>query len=53
MQQVQTMISGGLLKVFIGMLVFAVLQLLATLLMAKGKSAEPLTRAETLEALAA
>ena len=52
MTQVQTMISGGLLKVFWGMLVFAVLQLLATLLMAKGKSA-PLTRAETLEALAA
>jgi len=53
MGQMQTMISGGLQKVFIGMLLFAVLQLLATLLMSDSKSAAPLTRAETLEALAA
>jgi len=52
MHVVQNMISGGLLKVFVAMIVFAILQLLATLLMASGKS-EPLTRGETLEALAA
>jgi len=52
-QSVQAMISGGLLWVFVAILVFAVLQLVASTLMVRGKSAEPITRAETIEAIAA
>jgi MFS family permease len=50
---VQHMIASGLLWVFVAILVFAVCQLIATALMEPGKSQEPLTRAETIEALAA
>ncbi|HEY8747155.1 MAG TPA: MFS transporter [Tepidisphaeraceae bacterium] len=50
---VQHLISGGLLWVFVAILVFAICQLIATFLMLPGKSQEPLTRAETIEALAA
>ncbi len=50
---VQHVISGGMLWVFVAILVFAVFQLVSTALMPEGKSREPLTRAETLEAIAA
>jgi MFS family permease len=50
---VRHVISGGLLWVFVAILVFAVFQLIATALMPEGKSDEPLTRAETIEAMAA
>jgi len=53
MHSVQDMISGGLLSVFIAMLAFACLQLLATALMVRGRAGAPLTRAEAIEAMAA
>jgi MFS family permease len=53
LRSVQQMISGGLLWVFVAILIFAVMQVIATAFMPPGKSQEPLTRAETIEALAA
>lgn len=52
LHSVQHMIAGGLFWVFVAMLVFAVFQLLATALMVPGKSGEPISRAEALEAIA-
>ena len=53
LHSVQRMISGGLMWVFVAMLVFAIMQLIATVFMPPGRSAEPLTRTEAIEALAA
>ena len=53
MHSVQEMISGGLLSVFIAMVAFACLQILATALMVRGRAEAPLTRAEAIEAIAA
>lgn len=53
MHSVQGMIAGGLLWVFVAILIFAVMQLLATAFMPPGRQREPLTRAEALEAIAA
>lgn len=53
MQSAQQMISGGLLWVFVAILIFAILQLIATAFMPPGRSQEPLTRAEAIEAMAA
>src|SRR6185312_15610929 len=50
---VQHMIAGGLLWVFVAMLAFACCQILASALMVRGRSTEPLTRAEAIEAMAA
>jgi MFS family permease len=50
---VQQVISSGMLWVFVAILICAVFQLVATALMPEGKSEEPLTRAETIEAIAA
>lgn len=53
LHSVQRMIADGLLWVFLAMLAFACCQILASALMVRGRSAEPLTRAEAIEALAA
>ena len=53
LHSVQRMIADGLLWVFVAMLAFACCQILASALMVRGRSAEPLTRAEAIEALAA
>lgn len=53
LDSVQHVISSGMLWVFAAILIFAVFQLVATALMPEGKSHEPLTRAETMEAIAA
>jgi MFS family permease len=50
---IQQMIASGLLWVFVAMLAFACVQILATAMMVKGRSEEPLTRAEAIEAMAA
>ena len=47
MRSVQRMISGGLLWVFVAILIFAILQLIATAFMPPGRSTEPLTRARS------
>jgi MFS family permease len=50
---VQSMIADGLFWVFVAMLLFACLQLLATSLMVRGKARESISRAEAIEAIAA
>ena len=52
LHSVQGMIADGLFWVFVAMLVFAALQLLATALMVRGKSHDPISRTEALEAIA-
>lgn len=51
--EVQHMIAGGLMIVFIAMLAFAALQLLATTLMVRGKTPETISRTDAIEAIAA
>jgi len=46
------MIAAGLMWVFVGMLVVAVMQFLVTLLMPNLKADHPISRAEALEAMA-
>jgi hypothetical protein len=46
------MISGGLLWVFVAMVVFAILQAIGTLFMPGGRSGDPISRIEALEAVA-
>ena len=53
LSSIQEMIANGLLWVFVAMLIFACLQILATAMMVRGRSDQPLTRAEAIEALAA
>lgn len=50
---IQHMIADGLLWVFVALLAFACLQILATAMMVRGRSEQPLTRAEAIEAMAA
>ena len=51
LHSIQTMISGGLLWVFVAMLLFAIAQVLTTTRMSRGKSPEPVSRIEALEAI--
>lgn len=53
LSSIQRMIADGLLWVFVAMLAFACLQILATALMVRGRSEQKLTRAEAIEAMAA
>lgn len=53
LDSIQHMIADGLSWVFVAMLAFACLQILATSMMVRGRSEEPLTRAEAIEAMAA
>ena len=48
----QGMIAGGLIWVFVAMLAFAVLQVIATVFMVPGRSHDPISRVEALEAMA-
>ena len=52
MRSVQQMISGGLLWVFVAMVLFAILQAIATLFMPGGRSPDQISRIEALEAAA-
>src|SRR5205085_1486048 len=48
----QHMMASGLIWVFAGMLMFAVLQLIVTAMMAPGKADHPISKAEAIEAMA-
>ena len=52
LHSVQQMIARGLLWVFVAMLIFAIFQAIATALMPRGRSLDPISRTEALEAIA-